>query len=354
VLIMAPAGAPAQTFDVFEVRGVAVDVTAETAAQAMIKAHADGQKEAFRRLLERLTPRSNHFRLPDFAVERIAPYVKDFSVEDEKTSPVRYLARLNFRFNADAVRQLLIDYDLPFAETPSKPVLVLPVYQVAGAVLLWDSPNPWRQSWAALPASDGLVPMMLAMGDLPDIAAIGAGQAVDGDLQRLSAIAARYNAGDVLVAQAVNRMDKRGVRTLDVYATRYGSALLEQTMIRKFSSQPGEDMNALLKRAAEEIALSVEDGWKRDNLLQFGSQAVIAVTVRIAGLEDWLTVRRRLSGVAVVRHAELVLLSRDEVRINLHYLGEREQLSLTLEQADLSLKRDGDDWILEPVRSFRP
>ena len=50
---------------VFDVAGVAVDVTADTAAQARERAIAEGERAAFRRLLERLTLRSDHSRLPE-------------------------------------------------------------------------------------------------------------------------------------------------------------------------------------------------------------------------------------------------------------------------------------------------
>ncbi|MCH8835833.1 MAG: DUF2066 domain-containing protein, partial [Proteobacteria bacterium] len=177
VLVAAGAGADAaraQAIDVFEVMGVDVDVTAETAAAARGEALVDGERRAFRRLLERLTLLADRDRLPEFSRDEITAYVKDFSIAEEKASAVRYLATLNFRFKAEDVRRLLIDYALPFAETASKPLLVLPVYQAAGALLLWDDPNPWRDAWAARPTVDGLVPLMLPLGDLSDIAAIGA------------------------------------------------------------------------------------------------------------------------------------------------------------------------------------
>ena len=80
--------------------------------------------------------------------------------------------------------------------------------------------------------------------------------------------------------------------------------------------------------------------------MQFGQQAVVAVTVRIGRLADWLKVREQLAGVAVISRIDLVLLSRDEVRVNLHYIGDQDQLALALEQADLIITREGDNWIL--------
>jgi len=343
----------AQEARIFEVRGIAVDVTAASPAEAKDKALAEGERRAFRRLLERLTMRADHSRLPDFGDDRIAAFVQDFEVAEEKASAVRYLATLNYRFKADDIRRLLIDRGVAFAETPSKPVLVLPVYRAAGSILLWDEPNPWRDAWNGRDSFFTLVPTILPRGDLADIATIGPEQAVAGDEQRLSAIARRYQAGDTMVADA-NLNTERGYPDVEVYVTRYGTAMQEQTVVKSFASAPGESLTDLLARAAVELTSQIEDNWKRDNLLQFGRQAVIAVKIRIGGLRDWLEIKNRLADVAVIRKTDLVILSLSEVRVNLHYIGEPEQLSLALEQADLAIVKDGDGWLLQTKSQGKP
>lgn len=341
------------TVDVYEIQDVAVDVTAETAAAARTQALAEGEKRAFRMLLERLTLTADAGQLPKLKAKEISTYVKDFQVANEKTSPVRYLASLTYHFKSQDVRDLLKDWGVPFAETPSKPVLVLPVYQAAGALLLWDDPNPWRDAWGARQDSSGLVPMLLPLGDLQDIRAIGAEQAIDGDQQRLVAIAKKYNAWDTLVAVGKLGLSPTGRPELEVFVTRYGSALVEQTVVQSYIAAPGEGVDALLRRAAENVAKQVEDNWKRDNLLQFGQQAVASVAVPIRTLQDWLKVRSRLGHVAVIRRIDLVVLSRDEARVNLHYIGDPDQLALALEQSDLVLSYEGDDWVLSPADKNR-
>ncbi len=344
-LALFDSGASAQG-STFSVRGVKVDVTAASAVEARDKARMLGERAAFRQLLERLTMRVDHVRLPDFPTAEIATYVFDFEVAREKASTVRYLATLNYNFKAREIRNLLIDMGISFAETTSKPVLVLPVYQAAGTLLLWDDPNPWRQAWTGRPELDSLVPAILPTGDLADIAAIGPEQAVAGDDQRLSVIAARYNAGDTVVAHATLRMD-RSRPDLETYVTRYGTAMQEQTIVKSFTLKDQENLEGLLARAATELTSQIEDNWKRDNLLQFDKRAVVAVKIRINSLKDWLNIRNRLDGVAVIRSSDLVLLSLDEARVNLHYIGEPGQLALALEQTDLKIFREGDGWVLE-------
>jgi len=355
-----PPPAAADAVDVFEVKDVAVDVTAATAAEAREEALVQGEIAAFQRLLERLTLRGHREKLPELPKADIDIYVQDFSVADEKTSSVRYLARLNFRFKAEEVRRLLHDFGIPFAETMSKPVLVLPVFQDAGALILWDDPNPWRDAWASRPPTAGLVPTILPIGDLADIAAIGAEQAMDGDMQRLNAVALRYGASDTLVVFGVLRFDAaNNRRALEVYFTRYGTQLREQTEVMSFAQEKIETVPQLLLRAARELTQIVEDNWKRDNLLQLARSGAVAVVVPITGLKDWLAVRKRLQQVAVVRRAEMVLLSQDEVRVNLHFLGDPGQLALALEQADLRLFEESGEWLLTtlepaPVAAGRP
>jgi hypothetical protein len=345
-LDFAPPPAAAAPGDVFSVEKVAVDITADTASVARTVALAEGEKRAFRILMERLTMRVDHDRLPRLEARDISGFVQDFSVDNEKTSAVRYIADLNYRFVASRVRRLLRDHAIPFAETLSKPVLVLPIYRAAATVSLWDDPNPWRQAWLDHPPALGLVPLVLPLGDLADIASIGPEQALRGDAAGLERISRRYDTKDVLVPVAALSAGRGGLPVVEVSVTRYGGVQQDQTLIAGFSGEPGETMDAILGRAAVEVAARVEDQWKADNLIQFGRPSVLAATLPIATLADWVEVRNRLGRVAVIDRTELVLMSRDEVRLNLHFLGDVQQLSLALSQIDLTLSDENGAWVL--------
>ena len=289
-------------------------------------------------------------RLPKLSSQEIAALVRDFEVAEEKTSTVRYIAKLNYHFKDQEVRNLLKDYGIPFAETASKPVLVVPVYEDAGAQLLWDEPNPWREAWNGIATGEGLVPFALPLGDLADIASIGASQAINGDVDRLSGLAKRYAASDSIVAYAVHGIGAEGVSQVEVSVTRFGATQMEQTHILNLRASPGEMRTDLLRRAALQVVREVENQWKRDNLLEFGNRAVLAIAVPITGLKDWIDVKERLSGVAVVNEIDLVLMTRNEVRVNLHYIGELEQLTLALSQKDLGLFGEEGNWVLSKAR----
>jgi hypothetical protein len=341
--------------DIYTVRNVAVDETAASAAEARQTALAVGHRRAFRRLMERLVPESQQSQVPAVDANLLPYYVLDFSVNNERTSPVRYLADLTFRFNAEEVRRLLRGADVPFAETLSRPVVVLPVYSGgSGEPTLWLDPNPWRESWALRPGDDGLVPMTVPLGDLGDLAAIDVERAQAGDAEALRAIAERYGAEAVLVATAsLSGNPDDGSAVLQVETRRFDDGRLDSTLRDRLVQVTGEPLDGFLRRAADRIDSAVQENWKQQYLLQFGSQRSILVFVPLGGLDDWLTVRRRLKDVAAIQETGVAALSRNEAQVEITFLGDEQRLSRALAQQNLFLAlRPDSNW--ELTRADRP
>jgi hypothetical protein len=333
--------------NVFEVRNVVVDVTGESASQARKKALADAPSVAFKRLLERLTLNKDHERLPRLDQNQISSFVSSFDVADEKTASKRYLAKLSYKFKQEEVRNLLKDFNLQFAETLSKPVLILPVYQANGTVVLWDDPNPWRDAWARAVEFEGMVPLVNPEGDLADFGSIGPEQAIQGDRSRLQDIADRYQTGAVIVTNAKLRLDARISRQrLDVFVTRYGNDPEPITEELTYHQNEAETISSFLGRAALAVGEDIENKWKHDNLLKLDFPNVAAIAVPITGIKHWLLIQKRLKGVALIRNLILVLLALDEARVNVHYVGEAEQLRVALGQVDLEMVQEEGEWVI--------
>ncbi len=342
-LFAADVPARAQTVtDPFVVQGIAVDATAADANQAREIAINNGMREAFQRMVRRMVPREQYSRLPDPRANDLAAMAFSFQVENERTSPTRYLANLGVTFKRDEVRALLQRAAIPFAETASRPVLVVPVYNAAGTSLLWDDPNPWRQSWAIVRSRDSLSPMVLPTGDLTDVGAISAAQALAGDRSRLAALAQRYGVEDVLVAQATLRFEIGSrVPSVDVALRRFGPAG-EGTTIEAYRGDAAEPVQALLQRAVESIVLGIEERWKRETLLAFGSEATLSATVPLASLTDWVQVRQRLERSPEIKAVQLAEVSTTSAQVVLHYFGDAGRLVVALAQRGLVLgERDG-------------
>ncbi len=330
--------------DIFTVADVPVDATAASAAAAREAARIDGQRRAFRILVGRLTLAADQKRLPKPSDAQLTDMIRDFEVANERRSTVRYLADYTFRFRPEAVRGLLRSAGIPFAETMSKPVTVLPVLTQGGASVLWDDPNPWRDAWANRKPAAGLVPLAVPLGDAGDVAAIDAQKALAADLDALAAIAARYGGGDALIAHATQGDDGALATVVKRVSAAGSTDILNET----FRPNPGESQQDLMARAVDDSIAALEEAWKREMLLGGAAQAgALTAEVPITSLGDWLFVRGRLAGLPVIKSSDLLALDRHAAQVEIHFLGDPAKLQLALAQRDLVLRQDGQSWTLQ-------
>jgi hypothetical protein len=312
-------------------------------------------------LLERITLRADYDRLPAVAADALPQLVRDYSVDEEKFGGGRYLARLTVRFKPSAIRALLGGAEIPFAATVSRPVLVLPVFQNAGATSLWDEPNPWFAAWSGLALKDDLLPLIVPTGNLSDVAVIGAEQAVRANPDRLAKIAAKYKVRGVLVIVATLRVNPGdGAVSLAVTSAAYGGVreqslkggAREQSLKRRnFTVAAGESRDAMFRDAARSIADAAVESWKRANLLDQDSESRIRVAIPLRGLDEWLKIRRRISEIISIKQVDLAQISIDGAEVEIRYFGQPGQLGLAMAQSGLALKfiPQSAMWILRIV-----
>lgn len=332
-----------QVAEAYTIRGIEVDVTAETVAAAKEQAMAEGQRRAFRQLLERLTVQADHVRLPD--VDGLE-YVRDVGIEQERSSSVRYLASLSVRFSPAAVRKLLRDANLAYAEPRSRPLVIVPVLQQAGArPILWDDPNAWRKAWDAL-GRGGLVPLLVPVGELSDVQAMSAEQALLGDSEALMALSELHGGADVLIASA--GLSANG-HELNVVLHGSESAPKPFGSVAYYAGG-GETLDQMLLRAALDIQRAVETVYKKPNLLQFDRAATVSALVPLQGMQDWLAVRDSLGRVTQVHRWELISLSKTEAAVVLHIAGDQEQVRDALGRQGLALDWAEGYWQMRLVR----
>ena len=345
--------AVARDASVFLIRDVAVDASAENATHARDIALADGHAVAFRRLMERIVPMTAVGNVPQLDSGDIAPLVQSFEVDGEKTSRVRYLARLTFQFDRAAVRRFLHARGVRFAVTRAKPRLVLPVLRMAGTYLLWDRPNPWREAWAELSGLDGLVPLAIPSGDLKDLRDISARQAVLGDPERLGAIAKRYDAGSVAVMVATLGRKGGSPPAINVSTATHGADDGGRPVVETFPVDPADTIDGQFRSVASRVARRMQEAWKSSNLLFFDRGGQIEATVPVSGLEEWVAVSRALSDTPSTHETRVISASRDAVRIRVRYFGDADGFRAALRRNELDLRRDEAGWILTRIPEER-
>jgi hypothetical protein len=341
-----------QKFDPFWVRGVPVDVTAGSITEARDRAHTDGRVAAFQRLIARMTMPDGAAKVNLPPANQIIEMIYEFSVTNERSSAVRYLAELNVRFNPNAVRRFLRNQGVAYADTASRPLVLIPVLH-DGGLKLWEDSNDWKAAWAKLMPHDGLVPLVLPTGDLDDVTLLSAEQAVAKDAAALKRIADKYSAAGAIVAAA--SISSGGNVSVVLSEVRpLGMPWDGRASSTAALGAVGSRDEAFLA-AATDAANAIELGWKERNVLKYGEGGKITTLIPVNSLAEWASIRTRLTQLPVVERVELQAMSRNLVQAIVTFAGDETQLQFALSQRDLDLQKDGDMWMLRAaVRETPP
>ncbi len=331
----------------FVAEAVPVDVTAGTVTEARERGLTQGRVAGLRKVLERLVAREDLARVPQLNTTQIIDMVRDFSIANERSSAVRYLADLTVRFNPTAVRRLLREARVPFTETISKPLVVVPVLRDANAAILWAPDNTWHSAWLQVPASGALVSFVTPSGDGQDAATVSPEQALAKNDAALQALAVRHGAGGILVAAATIGADDAVAMTL----TEIRADLPPVVLTLTHAAAPGIARGEVIAAAARTAAAAVEENWLRRNRVSFNVTGQMTALVPIADLKEWLAVRERLNSVPLVDRLTMQAMTRDRAQITLYYAGGEEQLRLAMTQYNLALSQQNGVWVIESARA---
>ena len=329
--------------DIFTVARVKVDATGESAAVARETALSEGRVRAARLLLQRLTPEESWTYLPAFRTRDLIDIVSGIEITNEKTSSTRYLADVTYSFKPDRIRQALSESRIAFTETRSRLAVVLPIYETVDGPLLWEDENLWADVWKSRRLTHELVPLIAPLGELEDLVSVGTQDALAGEWSRLGPFAQRYNVSDVVIAygrlqnnaeaeELVVRLTRLNGRSDGLSAT-VGERV--DVVVRNSQNLPLEE---LMNFAIDQAVQRLQSRWKSQTIISSNAIANnLFATVRFSEHTEWLTLRKRLSALPIIRDFEILSLSMQGADVAIQHVGSLTQLGFALSQQDIQL-----------------
>ena len=328
---------------VFKIKNIEVDETSHTAIAAREKALEVGQRKAWKLLFRRLTLPDENSQIVELSIDEIKGLVQGYEVVRERISPVRYLANLTVIFNPNLVRDILLKNGVTFSETPSLPILLIPVFETNGVSRLWKMPNPWMNVWREGLYDNSLIPFIIPKGDFQDIKYLSAAQAINGKLVQFFPIMKKYGVHKVVVAKVsrkFNLVDNSPF--LEITSRAPGVEDLEETTIAIIKIPPNADVNHLMNSGKQKTIRSLNVAWKRENQVVSSVQQRISVEIPILGLEHWLSIRSKLREIGTLKTSELVRLTKEKALVDLWIMGTLKQLDNALQYKKLALFETND------------
>ncbi len=343
-VLFAPPASAQQRHDLFTVYSVPVDVSARTATQARTEALAEVQREALTRLYTKLANWDESRRIPEQSDAEIVRLVRGIEVVEERLSARRYIGEFNISFDPAGIRALFLAGGVPYTETPSRSTLVIPVWQEAGAYQLWTGGAEWQDAWQEANPKNRLIAYRFAEGGIRDRLMLTADQALRGDSERLRKIAGHYGAEDVVVAIA-KRVSGSGADKIE-FAYRHGFAGTS-FVEGQITGREGDTGQMLLTRAADAIMRRADLKWKTQTLLTNQEKSRLDVYIMADTAEDWAQIEQRLDSIPIIREVIIKKMTVPLIHVAVDYLGSRDQLSLALSQADITLEESEGLWLLK-------
>ena len=124
----------------FEVSGILVETTGDTAEDARIKGWKEAQKLAW----DKLWIETGHSgKAPALAEGTIDSMVSAVVIENEQLGPRRYIARLGVIFDRARAGEIL---GMSGERSRSAPLLIVPVTYSGGAEVLFEVRTPWQRA----------------------------------------------------------------------------------------------------------------------------------------------------------------------------------------------------------------
>ena len=327
---------------VFGAASIVLDKMAATAAEARQTGVDAAAQTAFQQVLNRvLLSNEDH---SNFAAAHSYDAFTDFvHIIEEKNLEKRYIARLDFCFDAERMRTAMQQAGLQWAELQSPPILLLPVWKDPDGASAWLKNNSWIVDWHdAVDKYDGLVSLRRLPHSLTHERRFRGTDLLAGNPIKLAAAARIAKAEQVLVVAA--RLDYEGSkRVVDVEARLYDKTGQPITTISSLSGiKLGKSDNAQFDATRQSILDRIEGSWRTANLIDSNATGYLLVDVPVTSVKQWSDRLAALQQVAVIKNVTIRTLDSVGGSVSLALVGSREALKNALASHDLALVDTGD------------
>ena len=271
----------------FGVNNVSIDQLADTASEARQLGTRAAAETAFAVVLERLL--NDPEKISQFLDRHDLDQFSDFvHITEENSLEGRYIALLDFCFDADRLRASFRKDGLRWTELRSPPILVVPVWQGPDGARAWQSDNSWLSGWReAVETSNGLVNFVLLEPTIINERSLRAEDLARANPVTLSLATTLAEAEQTMLVIA--RLDYDGsspMLTVDGQLFSRDGELI--TTLAKMVDLPvSSDLVGQLAVARSQILQEMQASWYAANAISGNDTQKMTLILPINSLEEW-------------------------------------------------------------------
>ena len=322
---------------IFGVAGVRIDQRAENASKARDVGIRNAAERAFAIVLDRLLPTAKG--QAQFMAAHDLDDFSDFThIVEENNLEQRYIATLDFCFDAARLRQAMIAAGLQWSELQSPPILVVPVWKGPDGARAWYRDNKWLAGWwDAVASYSGLLSLRQLDRNLINERQFRGEDLVDANPVKLAAAARLVEAEQILVVMAALDYDgSKPVITITARLFDKNGQLLTDILYGDQMTLTNLDQEGLDEMRRKIIA-KMDSSWHMANLIDGAVADYLTVFMPVSSVKDWAKRLTALNQVAVVQSYDILSLDTKGGQVVLRLVGSREALGNALAAHKLEL-----------------
>ena len=325
---------------IFGVAGVQIDQRAENASKARDMGIRNAAERAFAIVLDRLLPTAEG-QAQFMAVHDLDNFSDFTHIVEENNLEKRYIATLDFCFDASRLRQAMIAAGLQWSELRSPPILVVPVWKGPDGARAWYRDNKWLSSWwDAVASYSGLLSLRQLDRNLINERQFRGEDLADAKPAKLAAAASLVKAEQIMVVMAA--LDYEGSKLVITITARLfdkNGQLLTDILYGDQMIVTNLDQDGLDKMRRKIIA-KMDSSWHMANLIDGAVADYLTVFMPVSSIKDWAKRLTVLNEVAVVQSYDILSLDTKGGQVVLRLVGSREALGNALAPHKLELVDD--------------
>ena len=325
---------------IFGVAGVRIDQRAENASKARDMGIRNAAERAFAIVLDRLLPTAEG--QAQFMAAHDLDDFSDFThIVEENNLEQRYIATLDFCFDAARLRQAMIAAGLQWSELQSPPILVVPVWKGPDGARAWYRDNKWLAGWwDAVASYNGLLSLRQLDRNLINERHFRGEDLADANPVKLAAAASLVKAEQIMVVMAALDYDgSKPVITITARLFDKNGQLLTDILYGDQMILTNLDQDGLDEMRRKIIA-KMDSSWHMANLIDGAVADYLTVFMPVSSVKDWAKRLSALNEVAVIQSYDILSLDTKGGQVVLRLVGSREALGNALAAHKLELVDD--------------
>ncbi|QUL39306.1 heavy-metal-associated domain-containing protein [Erythrobacter sp. JK5] len=230
--------APTASSADIEVRGIEVDIRADTGEEARQQAWREAQRKAWDKIDG-----------PAVSDGQLQAMVSAIVIQRERIGPKRYIATLGVIFDRQRAGRYLGG---AAQQRSSAPMLLIPVTVTGGTYTVFEVRNPWQRAWAEFNPGTSRIDYVRPSGAGGDSLLLNYGQTGRRSRAWWRAVLDQYGAADTLTPIARFEHQFPGGPITGIFTARYGpdSRFLESF---ELTADSPENLPAMLSQAVERM-----------------------------------------------------------------------------------------------------